>query len=315
MKLRTVGLVLVFFLSVIPFVFAEDKPSVEMVSPQGTVKGVRQVSARFSAQMVPCGDPRGFIEPFEIDCPEKGTGRWADGKNWVFDFERDLPAGVQCTFRLKSGLKTFSGKEIEGQKEFSFSTGGPSIKNSTPYEGSHIDEEQIFILTLDAEAENASVLKKAFFSVEGIQDHIGIRVIEGKEREEIVKARFRYQGPPQLPMILIQSKQLFPAKAKVSLVWGKGVMSKTGVATSQDQILRFQTREPFSVTFNCERENPNAGCIPMFPIALTFSAPISQDQAKQIVLKGMDGKVWKSHGGDETEGKSIEAVSFTGPFP
>ena len=116
------------FLSVIPSVFAEDKPWVEMFSPQGTVKGVRQVAVRFSEQMVPFGDPRGLIEPFTIDCPEKDKGRWADGKNWVFDFERDLPAGVQCTFRLKSGLKTLSGKEIEGQKEFSFSTGGPVIK-------------------------------------------------------------------------------------------------------------------------------------------------------------------------------------------
>ena len=222
MKIRSAGIVLFFFLSVIPFVSAEYKPSVEMFSPQGTVKGVRQVSVRFSAQMAPFGDPRGIIEPFEIDCPEKGTGRWADSKNWVFDFERDLPAGVQCTFRLKSGLKTLSGKEIEGQKEFSFSTGGPSIKNSIPYGGSqNIDEEQIFILTLDAEAEKDSVFKKVFFSVEGIQDHIGIRIIEGKERDEIVKARFRYQGPPQLPTIFIQCKQRFPAKAKVSLVWAK----------------------------------------------------------------------------------------------
>ncbi len=316
MKLRSVGIVLFFFLSVIPFVSAEDKPSVEMFSPQGTVKGVRQVSVRFSAQMAPFGDPRGIIEPFEIDCPEKGTGRWADSKNWVFDFERDLPAGVQCTFRLKSGLKTLSGKEIEGQKEFSFSTGGPSVKNSIPYGGSqNIDEEQIFILTLDAEAEKDSVFKKVFFSVEGIQDHIGVRIIEGKERDEIVKAQFRYQGPPQLPTIFIQCKQRFPAKAKVSLVWGKGVMSRTGVATSQDQILRFQTRGPFSATFNCERENPNAGCIPMLPMYLNFSAPISKEQAQQIVLKGTDGKVWKPHWEDETKDQYVEDVTFRGPFP
>ncbi|OGP82309.1 MAG: alpha-2-macroglobulin [Deltaproteobacteria bacterium RBG_16_54_11] len=315
MKLKTAGLIVVFFLSVIPFVYAADKPSVEIFSPQGTVKGVRQVTVRFSAQMVPFGDPRGLIEPFEIDCPEKGTGRWADAENWVFDFERDLPAGVQCTFRLKSGLKTLAGKEIEGQKEFSFSTGGPAIKNSIPYEGSRIDEEQIFILSLDAAADTASVLKKVFFSVEGIEDHIGIKIIEGKEREDIVKARFRYQVPPHVAMILIQCKQRFPAKAKVSLVWGRGVMSKTGVAISQDQILRFQTREPFTVTFNCERENPHAGCIPMLPMTLYFSAPISKEQAQRIVLKNMQGKVWKPDTGDETEDQFMQHVSFPGPFP
>ena len=45
--------------------FAEDGASVEMFSPQGTVKGVRQVSVRFSEQMVPFGDPRGLIDETE----------------------------------------------------------------------------------------------------------------------------------------------------------------------------------------------------------------------------------------------------------
>src|SRR5512136_1387294 len=114
--------------------FAEEGPQVEMFSPQGTVKGVRQVSVRFSEQVVPFGDPRSLTDPFDIVCPEKGTGRWADGKNWAYDFEKDLPAGIQCEFRLRPELKTLSGKEILGQKEFSFSTGGPSIKDSSPRE-------------------------------------------------------------------------------------------------------------------------------------------------------------------------------------
>ena len=66
---------------------------VEIFSPQGEVKKVRQVMARFSEQMVPFGDPR-ELSPFEIKCPENGQARWADGRNWVYDFERDLPAGV-----------------------------------------------------------------------------------------------------------------------------------------------------------------------------------------------------------------------------
>jgi hypothetical protein len=67
---------------------------VEVFSPQGEVKSVRQVAARFSEPMVALGDPR-LDAPFEIDCPQGGTARWADQKNWVFDFARDLPAGVR----------------------------------------------------------------------------------------------------------------------------------------------------------------------------------------------------------------------------
>ena len=296
--------------------YAEEGARVEVFSPQGTVKGLRQVSVRFSEQMVPLGDPRGIIEPFDMDCPEKGTGRWADGKNWVYDFEKDLPAGIRCEFRLKPGLKTLSGKEITGQKIFSFSTGGPSIKVSFPPEGSNwIDEEQIFIITLDTEPDEGSVIQQVAFSVEGIQDHIGIRIIEGRKREEILKARFGYRKPPPLPMILIQSKQRFPSNGKVSLIWGKGVMSKTRVTTDQDQILRFQTRKSFSAEFHCDRENPRADCIPIIPMALNFSAPISKDQANKIVMKGSDGKIWKPQLEDTKETKFIDHVSFKGPFP
>src|SRR3972149_10871521 len=311
MTSKCVGLFFAICFLISPAIYAEDGPSVAMFSPQGTVKGVRQVSVRFSEQMVPFGDPRGLIEPFDIVCSEKGTSRWADGKNWVFDFDKDLPAGIRCEFKLKEGLKTLSGKEMAGQKVFSFSTGGPSIRASDPYEGSRwLDEEQIFILTLDAEPINESVIQNVFFSVEGIQDRIGIKIIEGDKRKEILKARFRYRKPHPFPMILIQSKQRFPSDAKISLIWGKGVTTKTGVATAQDQIRRFQVRPLFSVEFHCQRENPKAACIPIQPMTLRFTAAISEDQANKIVLKGPDGKIWKPSVKEETSW-----VSFKNPFP
>src|SRR3972149_2786372 len=243
MKLRLLGIFFLINILIMPLAYAGEEPQVEFFSPQGTVKTVRQVSVRFSEQMVPSGDPGGLIEPFDIVCSEKGPSRWADGKNWVFDFDKDLPAGIRCEFKLKPGLKTLSGKEMAGQKVFSFSTGGPSIRASDPYEGTRwLDEEQIFILTLDAEPVNESVIQNVFFSVEGIQDRIGIKIIDGDKRKEILKARFRYRKPHPFPMILIQSKQRFPSDAKISLIWGKGVTTKTGVATAQDQIRRFQVR-------------------------------------------------------------------------
>jgi hypothetical protein len=56
-------------------------PRVAAFSPQGTVKGVRQVTARFSEPMVPLGDPREARDPFEVSCPEPGTARWADSRH------------------------------------------------------------------------------------------------------------------------------------------------------------------------------------------------------------------------------------------
>src|SRR5471032_2733016 len=124
---------------------ARAQTSVDSFSPSGTVKPVRQVQARFSDQMVAFGDLR-LSDPFTVDCPEKGAGRWIDGSNWSYDFARDLPAGVACRFTLKNGAQDLAGKALNGQQAFSFSTGGPAIIQSAPRAGSDaIDEQQIFI--------------------------------------------------------------------------------------------------------------------------------------------------------------------------
>ena len=55
---------------------------IEHFSPQGTVKQIRQVTARFSEPMVSFGDPR-LADPFDIRCAEKGQGRWIDARTLV----------------------------------------------------------------------------------------------------------------------------------------------------------------------------------------------------------------------------------------
>ncbi|HWW69577.1 MAG TPA: hypothetical protein VN089_06545, partial [Duganella sp.] len=131
--------------------------TVTSFSPTGTVKGVRQVAARFSAPMVPLGDMR-LTDPFTVDCPEPGKGRWIDGQNWSYDFARDLPAGVACRFTVKADARDLGGKALAGERAFSFDTGGPAVVESLPREGnSRIDEQQIFVLGLDAPASDATV--------------------------------------------------------------------------------------------------------------------------------------------------------------
>ncbi len=280
--------------------FAQEGAQIEIFSPQEIIKDARQVSVRFSDQMVSFGDPRGIADPFEIVCPEKGSGRWADGRNWIFDFDRNLQAGVSCEFRLKDEVKTLSGKDIVGRKLFSFNTGGPSVRSGTiPYEGSNIEEEQIFILVLDCEPDLDSVRQHVFFSVDGIENNIGIKIIEGKVRQDILKSQGRYASwvkeKQEGSIVLIQSRQRFPAKTNISLIWGKDVKAKSGVKNEQDQIMHFAVREPFSVEFNCLRENAAAGCIPFAEMSLYFSAPISKTQAAKIVLKRADGTIFKPH--------------------
>src|SRR5262249_37274739 len=63
-----------------------QSPHVTRFSPEGVVKAVRQVSVRFSAPMVPLGDPRPAADVFEVTCPETGTARWVDSREWAYDF-------------------------------------------------------------------------------------------------------------------------------------------------------------------------------------------------------------------------------------
>jgi len=314
--------------------------TVESFSPEGPVKGVRQAVARFSGQMVPFGDLR-LSDPFDVACPEKGTGRWVDGRNWSYDFERDLPAGVACTFTLKTKLADLAGKPLEGTRQFAFTTGGPSIIRSIPSEGQwDLDENAVFILGLDAVAKKESIEKNVYCRAEGVNEKIGVRFIEGAQRDELLALRrnfidhfltvyFKARGgvwkttlalTPQrldaLPVVLLQCKHALPAESQVSLVWGAGVTSESGISTTEDQALAFRTRPDFAAKFSCQRINSKAQCIPFLPMTLAFTSPIRKQDAQAIRLTDKKGKVWQAViGDDEAKNDAVTQVTFTGPFP
>ena len=298
------------------FSSAQQQARVELFSPQGVVKQIRQVRVRFSEPMVPLGDPRSAVEPFEISCPEKGRGRWVDSRNWSYDFERDLPAGIRATFTVRQDLRSLSGNALTGTRQFAFSTGGPAILMSNPYEGSTVEEEQIFILKLDATPVESSVLSNVFFAVEGIASRVGVRIISGPERDEILKSQYPNRQKRDQPLILVQARQRFPNDRKVSLIWGRGVASVSGVTSANDQVLPFMTRSPFTASFVCQRENPQAKCVPITPMRVVFSAAVAWADAGKAILRGPNGKTWKPEAPRREEGETIVGqVTFKGPFP
>lgn len=329
------------------------EPQIEFFSPQGTVKKVRQVTVRFSEPMVPFGDVR-LTEPFEISCPAKGAGRWADSRNWVFDFDQDLSAGVRCSFRLKGGTKTLSGAAIAGNPEFTFTTGGPAIRQSLPYQGNIIDEDQVFLLGLDAPADPDSVLANAYCEIQGIKERVGVRFVDDATRRQLLEARhdfldryvrawlvstrtgesraittrdlikgsdfekFLDTKPEESPIVALACQRRFPNTAQVRLIWGGGIRTTSGVATETDQALAYRVRDVFRAQFHCERVNAKAGCIPILPMAVQFTAPVPRELAKQIRLIGPNGKAISPQLGGEdndAEAATVNAVAFAGPFP
>jgi alpha-2-macroglobulin len=299
---------------------AQQQARIDQFSPQGTVKKVRQVHARFSEPMVPVGDPRSPDSPFLVQCDEKGSGRWVDGRNWVFDFERDLPAGARCEFSLRDGIRSLAGNSVGGPQRFVFSTGGPAILSSRPWEGSdNVDEEQVFLLELDSGAVDKSVLANASFTIEKVPDRVGIRIITGKERDAIVDAAYSDRPgrrPPHL--LLIQAVRRFPAGARINLVWGRGITAPSGVATESDQVLPFVVRTPFTARFHCQRENPQAECVPVSEMRVYFSAPVLWSDVKGVFLKG-PGRSWtpkvRSNPEEDEDARYVNELRFEPPFP
>lgn len=317
----------------------DGTPSVEMFSPEGPVKRVRQVATRFSEQMVSFGDPR-VADPFDVDCAAPGKGRWADGKSWVYDFEEDLPAGLVCTFTLKPSLASLSGRPVGGRLTFTLSTGGPAILHSIPREGATgIAEDQAFILLLDAEPEEASILDNVSFSVSGVEEAVGVTIVKGKDRKAILESgparalvtlidkrgrsvstlefRRKKEGVDDPRVIVLKARRMFPPGADVRLAWGPGIRARTGVATGEAQVLPFRTRLPFTAAFGCSRENKEAGCIPMLPMEIRFSASVSRKVAEKILLKGPGKKTYAPvlQGESEDSDSFVSRVLFEGPFP
>jgi uncharacterized protein YfaS (alpha-2-macroglobulin family) len=275
--------------------------------------------ARFSHPIVPLGDPRVTQSPFQIDCPQHGTarwhgtGRWIDSRQWSYDFDQDLPAGVRCTFTLVPGLKTLKGAPIASHPPFVFDTGGPAVIETRPWMGdSGIDEHQAFVLVLDAEPVEQTVLEHAEFSVQGMPQRVGATIMSGADRDLLLKRFDDFIN--HRPTIILQAKQKFPDNADIKLIWGKGIATASGIATAQNQEVNFKVRPAFEAHFRCARENPQAACIPVTPMSLSFSAPITADNAKQIEITGPDGISHAAQLPDGTDTSDIRNVAFPGPF-
>jgi len=321
---------------------------VKTASPRGEVALVRQVRATFDQSMVKLGDPK-LAAPLDVACTpagtQEGTARWVDDKTWVFDFARDLPPGTQCKVTPRPGTKSLAGEALGADAGFSFGTGGPAVVRSYPNVSADVEEGQYFALLLNGPATPDSVQRFAWCEVANVAERVPVVVVAGADRDAILKA-VGLQAQ-QARTVTLRCARPAPPQAKVALVWGKGIASASGVATSAEQRLKFTVRPAFSASFTCERVSSRADCLPIRPLRVEFSAPVPRRLAEQVVLVAPDGphkaqieqhrgetvdrlvEVRESGlnkflyffgrsrgtvGGDRTE-EGVTAVQFSGPLP
>ncbi|MGH8201434.1 MAG: alpha-2-macroglobulin family protein [Steroidobacteraceae bacterium] len=311
---------------------------VESFSPQGYVRQVRQVVVRFSGSMVALGDPR-LADPFTVSCPAGGKGRWADTRDWVFDFDADLAAGIRCRFTLKPGLESASGAPLTGDGSFQFETGGPAIMGSLPHDGwAEIDEDQVFLLRLDAQATRGSIEAHAYCAVDGLAERVPVRVLAGAQRQRILaerrllgydylwllwknglvshmRVRDRGMERREALITVLRCERRLPPGTRVLLHWGAGITSLTGIANRQQQQLAFRVRPAFIAQVECTRSNPRAGCVPVQPVSVTFTAPVPRALALGIRIRTAQGNLLAPSAPGGAQIPNLEEVSFPAPLP
>ena len=259
-------------------------------SPQGEVARVRQMVVKFDAAAVRFGDPKAPA-PLNLSCSDaaatQGTGRWTSEREWVFDFDNDLPPGVRCTATAKSGFKSASGALLTGAISYQFNSGGPFVRSVRPGTYEEIDEEQFFVLQLNGPATLASVQANVWCAVEGVGERVPVRLIEGDQRSEMLKSLGLEQRALKDPLqfVSLACNRRLTSGSRLQLVFGKGVATPSGVPNAVEKRFDYKVRQPFAAEFSCERENAQAACLPIRPLQLAFNAPVPRKLAAAIRLK------------------------------
>ena len=317
-------------------------PQVVLATPGSAAAGdagINRFTLRFSEAMVPLGDPRAPA-PAKHDCPVPGTGRWVDAQTWVLEFDRAIPAGNACEVTLNERLLTMRGTEVTGSRSFPIDTGGPSVRAvlaGGSYSG--IEEDQIFLIATNAAADRASIGRFAYCAVDGIGEKIPLDLLPAATAAEVLtglgNSNWERQDflssaglPAQVPaagadrtawlsrIIAAKCRRPLPPGRDMALVWDARI-TQAGVparAAGRDQRFDYSVRAAFTARVNCSRVSPQAGCNPLRPITLIFSAPVARATALAASLRFADGSVRRPTAGDDNDAH-LTSVSFSGPLP
>ncbi len=289
--------------------------TVTSLTPQGEVAQVRQLTIKFSEAVVPLGDLR-VADPFKLSCEgaaPKGSGRWANERVWLYDFDEALPPGTRCAVTARAEWKPLAGS-LSGATQFNFNTGGPAVISTLPY-GGQIEEDQHFMLRLNGPAVEATVLANAACEIEGIGERVPVRVVTGTVRDEVLKARRLQKQAAQWLMLACQRP--LPADASVRLVWGLGIAAQANpkIVTRSEQRFDFHVRPAFTAEFSCERERADAPCLPIRPMTLRFSSPVPRAVAQGVRLKPASGAALSPVFDKDDKATELRDLRFATPLP
>ena len=297
-------------------VFGDTSTSVTGAIVGRDTAGISRFTLRFSAPMVPLGQQS---TPLAMSCAVPGQGRWIDTQTYVWEFARPLPAGLSCKAVLNDGLKDAAGANVGGTKRFPIDSGGPAVLAILPDAGGRgndeeggIEEDQAFLVAMNGPADRASIGAGAYCAVDGIGERIPVDLLPPQIVDQLLTATGRgwptqsflqAAGLPQpLPasvklraaalanVVALKCRRPLPPGRDMALIWGASIRSPSGHIVGEDHRFDFSVRKEFSARLTCARANTNAGCDPIEPIEILFSAPVARGDAMQVRLEVAPGR-------------------------
>ena len=307
-------------------------PTVLSATPGLMNRSIGRFTLRFSEAMTPLGKQR--PAPIRMDCATPGKGRWTDPSTYVWEYDQALPAGTTCTASLVPGLKTLAGRAVAGTSRFAIDSGGPYAAMVLPNEGSDdIEEGQAFLIVPNGPVDRASVAAGAYCAVDGIGERIAVdllpqptvaRVVDSLSkyrREEMLAALSADNEVPEAPaaqkaaltnVVGLKCRRPLPPGHDMALVWGASIRSPAGRSAGADQRFDYTVRKEFSARLTCGRTNPQAGCDPVEPVKVEFSAPVPRAQGLAVRIEA-GGRSFAPV--DDSNEATLSTLKFKPPLP
>lgn len=319
--------------------WGDSSPQVVLATPGMGDGAIERFTLRFSAPMVPLGDPRA-ASPAKVNCPVGGEGRWVDQQTFVHEFATSLPGGTTCEFELNEKLKGLSGYAVTGTRTFKIDAGGPTVKGMLPSRyGGQIEEDQVFLIGTNMPATRQSIAAGAYCAVEGLGEKIPVELLDaelpGKLIKDLNPERWEVRSflndsgiAEKLPedagdrakalasVVAVKCGRPLPPGRDVSLVWGASIAGAGGKTAGAEQRFDFTVRKPFTARFECSRVNPQAGCSPVQEAWVRFSARVPRELAEQVRIELPDGKKLAPElSDDDKRANTVSDLKFKAPLP
>lgn len=158
-------------------------------------------------------------------------------------------------------------------------------------EVAEIPSAQVFLLRL---SRPLTAAPQAECNVEGIRSNIPVQTLAPQATESALRAAGITPAPEWLAL---QCRTRFPDAARVSLIWRHPERADENNADRYEywrgQVFHFIAKSELPFSMLCSRENESAGCNPLAPVVLRFTATLDPKQRESIQLRDARGRVYR----------------------